>query len=410
MKRLLLLIPTTSYRVSDFLDAARRLDVGVTVGSNRRQVLEKYSQGRTVTLDFGNLERGTKQIVGFARRFPLRAIVATDEETTVLAAKAAEALGLPHNSPASVEAAANKFRFRTCLAEGGLPAPRFTLVSLDDDPADAAGRVGYPCVLKPLALSASRGVIRADDPAAFATAFHRISKILKDPNAEAPIAAGEHVLVEDYIPGTEVALEGLLDRGHLNVLALFDKPDPLEGPYFEETIYVTPSRLPEAVQGTVAGITARAASALGLQDGPIHAELRVSEDSPVIIELAARSIGGLCSRVLRFGAGIRLEELILRHALGLPIESLEREARPAGVMMIPIPRAGCLREIRGLNLARRVPGIEEVTISITLGQQVTPLPEGNKYLGFIFARNRTPQAVEAALREAHSRLDIRIEG
>ncbi len=182
MKRLLLLIPTTSYRVGDFLDAARRLDVDVTVGSNRRQVLEKYSQGRTVTLDFGNLERGTKQIVGFARRFPLRAIVATDEETTVLAAKAAEALGLPHNSPASVEAAANKFRFRTCLAEGGLPAPRFTLVSLDDDPADAAGRVGYPCVLKPLALSASRGVIRADDPAAFATAFHRISKILKDPN------------------------------------------------------------------------------------------------------------------------------------------------------------------------------------------------------------------------------------
>jgi len=409
MERLLLLIPTTSYRVSDFLEAACGLDVDVTVGSNRRQVLEKYSQGRTVTLDIRNSEKGTKQIVDYARQYPLRAIVAVDEETTVLAAKAAKALGLPHNSPGSVEAAANKHRFRTVLAEAGLPSPEFTLVSLDDDPAEAAPLVHYPCVLKPLTLSASRGVIRADDPAAFATAFHRIAAILNDTDAGSPAGTGDHVLVEDYITGTEVALEGLLDRGHLNVLALFDKPDPLEGPFFEETIYVTPSRLPAAVQNAVTATTARAVTALGLHDGPIHAELRINENGPVIIELAARSIGGLCSRVLRFGAGISLEELILRHALGFPMESLEREARPAGVMMIPIPRAGRLRQVRGLEGARRVPGIENVTITIPLGQEVVPLPEGNKYLGFIFARERTPQKVEAALREAHGRLEFVIE-
>ncbi len=409
MERLLLLIPTTSYRVSDFLEAACGLDVDVTVGSNRRQVLEKYSQGRTVTLDIRNSEKGTKQIVDYARRYPLRAIVAVDEETTVLAAKASKALGLPHNSPGSVEAAANKYRFRTVLAEAGLPSPEFTLVSLDDDPAEAAPLVDYPCVLKPLTLSASRGVIRADDPAAFATAFHRIAAILNDTDAGSPAGTGDHVLVEDYITGTEVALEGLLDRGHLNVLALFDKPDPLEGPFFEETIYVTPSRLPAAVQNAVTATTARAVTALGLHDGPIHAELRINENGPVIIELAARSIGGLCSRVLRFGAGISLEELILRHALGFPMESLEREARPAGVMMIPIPRAGRLRQVRGLEGARRMPGIENVTITIPLGQEVVPLPEGNKYLGFIFARERTPQKVEAALREAHGRLEFVIE-
>ncbi len=409
MDRLLLLIPTTSYRVSDFLEAAHRLDVEVTVGSNQRQVLEKYSQGRTVTLDFRNLERGTKQVVDFARRFALRAIVATDEETTVLAAKVSKALGLPHNSPASVEAATNKHRFRVALAEAGLPSPEFTLVSLDDNPAEAACRVDYPCVLKPLALSASRGVIRADDPAAFIAAFHRIAKILEASDAASPAEVGDHVLVEDYIPGTEIALEGLLTRGRLNVLALFDKPDPLEGPFFEETIYVTPSRLPEAIQGAVAAATARAVHALGLHEGPIHAELRVDEDGPVIIEVAARSIGGLCSRALRFGVGVGLEDLILRHALDLPIESLEREAQPAGVMMIPIPRAGRRQQVCGLQRAREVSGVEDVTITIPLGQKVIPLPEGNKYLGFIFAREKTPEVVESTLRKAHSRLNFVIE-
>ena len=358
MQRLLLLVPTTSYRVSDFLGAARRLDVDVTVGSNRRQVLERYSQGRTVTLDFSNSEKGTKQIIDFARRYSLQAIVAVDEDTTVLAAKASEALGLPHNSPSAVAAAANKYRFRTVLAEAGLPSPGFTALSIEDDPAEVAHRVDYPCVLKPLALSASRGVIRADDPAGFAAAFHRIGKILNDAYAGSPAGAADpagfaaafhrigkilndayagspagaadHILVEDYIPGTEVALEGLLDRGQLSVLALFDKPDPLQGPFFEETIYVTPSRLPAEVQHAVTAATARAVAALGLHDGPIHAELRIDEKGPVIIELAARSIGGLCSRVLHFGVGMALEELILRHALGLPIESLERNRGPQG--------------------------------------------------------------------------------
>jgi biotin carboxylase len=409
MPRLLLLVPTTSYRISDFLGAARRLDVEVTVGSNRRQVLQKFSPGRTVTLDFRNSEKGTKQIIDFARRYPLQAIVAVDEDTTVLAAKASEALGLPHNSPSSVGAAANKYRFRTALAEAGLPSPGFTVVSREDDPAEVAHRVEYPCVLKPLSLSASRGVIRADDPAEFAAAFYRIGRILNDAYAGFLAGTGDCILVEDYIPGTEVALEGLLDRGQLSVLALFDKPDPLQGPFFEETIYVTPSRLPAGVQHAVTTATARAVTALGLQEGPIHAELRIGEKGPVIIELAARSIGGLCSRVLRFGVGLALEELILRHALQLPIVSLERESRPAGVMMIPIPRAGWLRQVRGLERARSVPGIEDVTITIPLGHEVLPLPEGNKYLGFIFARERTPQKVEAALRAAHSRLEFVID-
>ncbi len=405
--RLLLLVPTTSYRIGDFLDAAERLGVDVTVGSDQRQVLELYSSGGTLRVDFSDPDRAIAGIVAHDAEFPLAAIVGVDDETTLIAALASQALDLPHNAPDSIEAAANKYRFRTRLANSGLPAPRFFLVPVGDDPAPAARGSFYPAVLKPLALSASRGVIRANDPGEFAAAFRRIGAILAEAGSAGD--AARQVLVEDYIPGAEVALEGLLVQGALTVLALFDKPDPLEGPYFEETIYVTPSRLGEDVQDAIAATVSRAVATLGLREGPIHAELRINEGGVWLIEIAPRSIGGLCSRVLRFGAGISLEELIVRHALGWPIDSLERERRPAGVMMIPIPHAGVLREVRGLDRAKAAPGIEDVRITIPPGHEVRPLPEGNKYLGFLFARHESPEAVEAALREAHRRLEFVIE-
>ena len=407
--RLLLLIPTTSYRVADFLDAAHRLGVDVAVGSNQRQVLEAFANGRTVTINFQDLEKGVLEICAYARDFPLSAILGVDEETTVLASKASKALGLAHNAPKSVEATANKFRFRTALANSGLLMPPFSLLSVDADPERAAGEATYPCVLKPLMLSASRGVIRADNPDEFITAFHRITRILKQPDVVTMGDAAKHILVEGYIAGREVALEGLLDGGRLTVLAFFDKPDPLEGPFFEETIYITPSRLPESWQNRVIDATVQAVAALGLKDGPIHAELRLNDQGPWVIEVGTRSIGGLCARVLRFGTGISLEELILSHVLGLPIETMAREDKAAGVMMIPIPQAGVLESVGGLKAAQGVAGIDDVTITIPVGQEVVPLPEGNKYLGFIFARGDNPEAVEEVLRDSHHCLLFQID-
>lgn len=405
--RLLLLVPTTSYRIGDFLHAAERLDVDVAVGSNQPQVLEQYSNGRTVTLDFNDVERGIAQIEFYSRDFPLAAIVGVDDETTLIAAKASKALGLPHNTPESVEATGNKHRFRTRLANSGLPAPQFRLISVDDDPVRAARDSFYPAVLKPLALSASRGVIRADDPAQFATAVRRIRAILD--HADIRGEAANQILVEEYIPGDEVALEGLLEDGLLTVLALFDKPDPLEGPYFEETIYVTPSRLPVHVQNAIAATVNRAVVTLGLREGPIHAELRINDEGVWLIEVAARSIGGLCSRALHFGAGGRLEDLILRHALGLPAPTIGLDRPATGVMMIPIPAAGVLRHVAGIEAARALANIDDVTVSIPIGETLVPVPEGNRYLGFIFASGDTPKAVEAALRVAHNELEFTIE-
>ena len=407
--RLLLLLPTTTYRTEAFVDAATKLGVELVCASERPSTLQELAPDSLVTLDFGDPLESAETIARFARRRPIDAVVAVDDPTTVVAAAISQRLGLKANSLPAASVARDKHAMRRCLASAGVPVPRFQLVRLADDPAALAQGVEYPCVLKPLALSASRGVIRANDAQEFVAAFRRIAAILETADAALPGEARTALLVEEFIPGREVALEGLLVGGTLHVLALFDKPDPLEGPFFEETIYVTPSRRPETEQARIAAVTRDACSALGLTEGPIHAELRENDRGPFVLEVAARSIGGLCSRTLRFGTGLSLEELILSHALGRPLQSLERERRAAGVMMIPIPRAGRLIGVGGTADAAAVDGIEEVAITMHPGQEVVPLPEGWQYLGFIFARAETPAAVEHALRRAHARLHVDIE-
>jgi biotin carboxylase len=415
-KRLLLLVPTSTYRTEDFVEAATRLHVDLVVASERPSTFQESYPEHLLTLDFTRPDRAAASVVEYARRRPLDAVVPVDDRTTEVGAAIAEALGLRTSPRSAVAATRNKYRMREALSRAGVPSPPYTLFTLPDDPRAAARRVTYPCVLKPTVLSASRGVIRADDPAGFVSAFGRIAAILREDDVRELGEGADEILVEGFVPGVEVALEGLLVAGTLELLALFDKPDPLDGPYFEETLYVTPSRLPAATQAAVLARTAEAARALGLHEGPVHAELRIdvagggaAGGQVWLVELAARSIGGLCSRTLRFGTGLTLEEIILRHALGSPIASLTREHTAAGVMMLPIPRAGVYAGVEGVAAAEAVPGIVEVTITAHPGQALVPLPEGARYLGFVFARAAEPAAVEAALREAHRRLAFRIE-
>jgi biotin carboxylase len=407
-KRLLLLIPTTTYRTEDFVEAAQKLDVDLVIASDRPNVMSGEFPDHLLTLPFSDPGAAVEEVRRFAARRPLDAVVPVDDLTTVTAAAVCRDLGLRSSPLAAVTATRSKLTMRELLAAGGVPSPAFTSCHVDDDARVAAARATYPCVLKPLVLSASRGVIRADDEATFVAAWKRITAILASPEVREMGDGADRILVEAFIPGQEVALEGLLVGGELETLALFDKPDPLDGPFFEETIYVTPSRLPEVTQGSVRACAAKAAKALGLTEGPVHAELRLhaesGRDTPFMLEIAARSIGGLCSRTLTFGTGMSLEEIILRHALGLPIASLMRERMAAGVMMIPIPRGGVLEEVQGLDEARAVPLIEDVTISMHKGQEVVPLPEGARYLGFIFSRAETADLAEGALREAHRHL------
>ena len=379
------------------MEAARRIGVELTVASEQPSTLEHTNPAGLLTLDFQHPQRAAEAVVAFARAHPIQGVVGVDDDTAILAAGIAARLELRGNPVTAALAARDKHQQRELLSKAGVPIPRFVLKRLADDPGAVAAAISFPCVLKPLRLSASRGVIRANNAREFVQAHARLKAIVCEP--------GESYLIEEFIPGYEVALEGLVMNRRLHVLALFDKPDPLDGPFFEETIYVTPSTIPAGLQHAIVQCAERAVRAVGITDGPVHAELRYNERGPWLIELAARPIGGRCSAALRFGdRAVTLEEIILRHALGMPIPSLQREQSAAGVMMIPIPGAGTLREVRGVAEAKAVPLIEDVVITAHPGEQLVPFPEGSRYPGFIFARGETPGVVEAALRDAHRRL------
>lgn len=419
-KRALLLTTSKSYRTQDYVAAAARLGIETVIAVDTPQALADEWNFR-LGVDFSQPQLAADQLVQTLAEStgpstappnacnagltggPLDAVLALDDSGARVAALVAARLGLPHNDPAATDAARNKYRMRTLLAAAAAPVPAFAEFRTDQNMkaiiAQAEKEIGYPCVVKPEELNGSRGVIRANIRCELAAAVRRLTAL---------IGAGQPFLVEGYIPGVEVALEGLLDSQRLHLLALFDKPDPLEGPYFEETIYVTPSRLAPEVQRAIVETTEMAARGLGLRTGPIHAELRVNAGGPWIVEVAGRTIGGLCSRILRFGMEVgnssSLEELILRQACGLPLDSLERESQAGGVMMIPIPEAGILRRVAGVEEAKAEAGIEDIQITAQPGQSLVPLPEGDAYLGFIFARGPSPAAVEESLRQAHSRL------
>src|SRR5437867_6770329 len=390
--RLLLLLPTVTYRTVAFVEAARRLGVVVTVASERPSTFERANPAGLVTFDFADPAHAAEQARAFARTHLVHGVVAVDDDTAVVAAAIAEELGLRGNPVAAARAARDKHRQRQLLAAAGVAVPRFELLPTAADPERAARGASYPCVLKPSCLSASRGVIRADTPAEFVAAFERIKRILEQADP-----ASRSLLVEEFVPGREVAVEGLVSKGALQVFAIFDKPDPLDGPFFEETMYVTPSRLARTAQQGIAACAQAAVTALGLREGPIHAEVRHNHRGAWLIELAARPIGGRCSGALRFdtreaGGEMRdasLEEIVIRHALGMPIPTLEREAQASGVMMIPVPGAGVLRDVRGADDAQQVPRVEEVVITAHPGQTLGPWPEGSRYPGSSFARGGT---------------------
>ncbi len=403
-KRLLLVAATTGYQTRVFAEAARRLAVECVLATDRCRSLEDPWWDGAVPVRFDDPAEAARLAARFGAGW-LDGVVAVGDRPAVLAAEVAERLGLPFHSAAGARACRDKHQARRLLERAGLPVPRYRRVPLEAAPETVAPEVNYPCVLKPLGLSASRGVIRADDPGQFVAAFRRIARILEAPEIRRHRSEQDRFLqVEDYIPGREFALEGIVTRGRLRVLALFDKPDPLEGPYFEETIYVRPSRAPEAVQREIVRVAGQAVAALGLGHGPVHAEMRVNETGVWVLEVAARPIGGLCARVFRFPGDMTLEELIVRHALGEEVAGLRPLDPAAGVMMIPIPKAGIYQGVRGVERARAVPGIFAVEITAKQGQQLVPLPEGNSYLGFLFARGTTPAEVEQALRRAHGQL------
>ncbi len=378
-------MPGDGYRTGDFVDAARALRCDVVIASDGRQLVDRSS----IRLDLRDPERAARQIVDAASAAPLDAVVAADDAGVVPAAIAAAELGLRHNPPDAAMATRDKLRMRELLAAAGVPQPAFMAAPDTEAAAIAAASLGYPCVVKPRTLSASAGVQRADGPDALRAAAGLALELDEPP-----------LLVERFAGGPEIAIEALLRDGRLEPLAVFDKPDPLDGPTFPETLYVTPSRHAADELDAALALVGAAAASIGLRDGPVHAEVRLTAGGPILLEVAARTIGGLCARTLRFGLGISLEQLVLRAALGRPLGDLRRADAASGVLMLPVPAAGMLRGVDGIEQARDVPGEVGVEITIPAGREVRPLPFDGRYLGFVFARGPEPAAVEAALRTA----------
>jgi biotin carboxylase len=417
LTRVLLLSHTTGYQLRAFNDAAEALGIELVFATDRCHKLEDPWQDRAIPVRFHDLGGSVDAIVERAGRYPVNGVIAVGDRPVLLAARAAAALELPWHSPAAARVCTDKRRSRTALMNAGLPSPRFDVLPAHEMAGAAAAVMAeYPCVLKPLAMSGSRGVIRANTSQEFVAAFDRIRALLARPQVRAARAGGDdQILVEQYVDGDEFAIEGVLTHGALEIFAIFDKPDPLEGPFFEETIYVTPSRLPVSTQAAIADHVRHASLALGLSHGPVHAECRVNCDGTVyVLEVAARPIGGLCSRVLTFiggseraqgpGTEASLEEVLLMHAVGHSIAPYSRERAAAAVMMIPIPSRGMYRGVEGEADARAVEGVTDIRITARVGQLLETLPESGSYLGFIFARAATPGDAVRSVRAAHRKL------
>lgn len=409
-KRVLLFATKLGYQTRSFQAAADKLDVELAYVTDRCSRLDDPWNDGALAAHFELPEGAAGTVLKAQRDLALDGILAVGDRPTLTAAYVARGLGLTHNHPASVEACRSKLRMREAMRDAGLPVPWFRAVPLKPLPEPSLLGIEYPCVLKPISLSASQGVVRANNREEFILGATRLKRLLDSPEIQATREQNrDQMIVEGYLEGREVAVEALLTEGALRALAIFDKPDPLEGPYFEETIYVTPSRLSGDEQRAIEMSLLRCIRAVGLTHGPVHAEFRVNAQSVWPIEVAPRPIGGLCARALRFrlhdgGELIGLEELLLRHALGLPGNESQREVAASGVMMIPVPHSGILSEVRGEEGARATEFITSLEITARLHDYIAAWPEGSSYLGFLFARAADPTAVERALREAHSKL------
>jgi D-alanine-D-alanine ligase-like ATP-grasp enzyme len=425
-KKLLLFAAKLGYQTRSLDEAAQRLGVDVIFVTDRCHQLDDPWGDRAIAVHFESPEVAAYSVMEAVRKLgpdsgvggeaaTIDGILAFGDRPAVTASYLARGLGIAYNHPAAVEACRSKLRMREVFRDAGLRGPWFRSLAVSPIAEPALLGIEYPCVLKPMSLSASQGVVRANSREEFVAAVERIRRLLGSPEILARREAGlDRLIVEGYIPGREVAVEGLLTDGELRVLAIFDKPDPLEGPYFEETIYVTPSRLNMAELREVERCARDAARALGLTHGPVHAEFRVNEEGVWPLEVAPRPIGGLCARALRFvapdkvGEPVGLEELLLRHAVGLPGGDWAREAKASGVMMIPVPKSGVLERVDGVDTARRVAGITEVEITARVHDFIAAWPEGSSYLGFLFARGAGPEVVERSLRAAHAELKFTI--
>tara|TARA_B100000686_G_scaffold128253_1_gene135463 strand:- start:1091 stop:2335 length:1245 start_codon:yes stop_codon:yes gene_type:complete len=403
----ILIIPSASYRTGPFMNAVKKLDLKVLVISDKSQVFSGKYPDNLIIINFNHWQDRSDEISKWAKNNGLKAVIGVDEESIVLAANISNFLNVEHNPVESVLLTKDKYLMRNELLKLGIKSPWFKRFSIYESTKKIINEISFPCVIKPTFLSASRGVMRVNTMNELSDSIKIMYELLSlDELRKRGGEQSDWILFEEYIPGNEVAVEGLVTNGKLTVLAVFDKPEPLEGPTFEETIIVTPSVLTKEIQYSLLETIQNVVKALGILKGPIHAEARINKNGNYILECASRSIGGLCSKVLEFQGGMSLEELILRSYLGRNIEKSKLTDKARGVMMMPTEKMGILKEMRGVQDALNVKGITDLKLTVKPGEKLEPLPKGDRYLGFIFAEGNDQKLVIKALKNAWSKITV----
>ncbi|MBS1256004.1 MAG: Alanine--anticapsin ligase [Deltaproteobacteria bacterium] len=403
----ILIIPSASYRSNAFMNAADKLDLKILVVTDNSQVFSDQFPDNIITMNFDHWTEKLDEISEWSDRFNLMAVIGVDEESILLAAIFSQYLGIEHNSIESVMRTKNKLLMRFELKKARMNCPWFRSFSIEKLPDDIIEEINFPCVIKPTFLSASQGVLRVNNEQEFKEGFQILTDLLSQKKIKK--RGGEeanYIMVEEYIPGNEVSIEGIVSQGKLKILAIFDKPEPLEGPTFEETIFVTPTTLSGSMQSSLYETAQQAMETLGIVKGPVHIEVRINSNGNYILECASRSIGGMCSKILEFQGGMSLEELILRSSLGRNIEKSNLSDTAKGVMMMPIKNSGKLKEMRGVEEAISVDGITDLQITIKPGEMLDPLPKGDRYLGFLFAEGKNQEMVIKDLKNAWSKIEV----
>ena len=403
----ILIIPSASYRSNAFMNAADKLDLKILVVTDNSQVFSDQFPDNIITMNFDHWTEKLDEISEWSDRFNLMAVIGVDEESILLAAIFSQYLGIEHNSIESVMRTTNKLLMRFELKKARMNCPWFRSFSIEKLPDDIIEEINFPCVIKPTFLSASQGVLRVNNEQEFKEGFQILTDLLSQKKIKK--RGGEeanYIMVEEYIPGNEVSIEGIVSQGKLKILAIFDKPEPLEGPTFEETIFVTPTTLSGSMQSSLYETAQQAMETLGIVKGPVHIEVRINSNGNYILECASRSIGGMCSKILEFQGGMSLEELILRSSLGRNIEKSNLSDTAKGVMMMPIKNSGKLKEMRGVEEAISVDGITDLQITIKPGEMLDPLPKGDRYLGFLFAEGKNQEMVIKDLKNAWSKIEV----
>ena len=381
MKKLLLVIPENSYKSNDFVTSAEKLDLDFLVITDSQQVSGQFSDTVIIHSFDEELENDVKE-----KLQDVTHILPVDHSALKFSAYLVDLLKAKGNNTKSINTAMNKFESRKIFNSISEIKIQNAIVKKIEDIEIFINENGTS-VLKPIYGTASKSVIKVES---FQENKAEVEKLMQD-------CSDQDLIIEEFVDGSEYALEGNLINSELNKIVIFDKPINYKEPYFEESIYIAPTEIPDKTQKEIVNLIGKACKKLGLENGPVHVEFKIHNKEIFIIEINPRMIGGLCSRCLSFGLfKTSLEEIALHAFLNNELKSIDLLSNFVGVLMIPTPISGKFISINK-NELESIPNVSGVEITVSENSNLLEPPFGDKYLGFVFSQGDSKEKVMESL-------------